>query len=124
MRYAWLIVMITIIISITISIAGIKKGNIQENENINTNVNVDLGTKKFGPYFQLWSTGGYKYNLNVSRNGTPLTQDEIANLVEQYIQQNPNAAGLGDIIAWLRNQGYEVQGSYSWTQEDVKGLAN
>lgn len=127
MRYIPLILVIAIIISITISVAGVKKGNIQEDKVISKNINVDLGTKKFGPYYQLWASGGYKYNINAVKkdiygNPVPVSEDEINDLVEEYISQNPDP-GLYGFIQWLGGRGYEVKSGYCST-ENVKELAN
>jgi len=115
-----------LLILVSLSIAGIKKGDINDNENNNNqvvNISADFG-KKFGPYYQLWASGGYRYNIRAKdSNGNYLTDDQIADLVEEFIHQNPNATGAGQIRQFLESRGYTVE-RIDYSSEDVRALAN
>jgi hypothetical protein len=110
-----MIALLIAMISITIALAGIKKGNIEKNFQYNTNIRGEdrnVYTRSYeatlGPYYQLWANAGYTYIGKVKdRTGRYLDDTEIGDLAEEYY--NSGGSNYWNFDDWLISQGYTLE---------------
>jgi hypothetical protein len=103
------IALLIAMISITIALAGIKKGNIEKNFQYNNNINITRSYEAtLGPYYQLWANAGYTYIGKVKdKNGNYLSDTQIGDLAEEYYKNgNSNYWNFDD---WLISKGYTLE---------------
>ena len=104
-----MIALLIAMISITIALAGIKKGNIEKDFQYNNNINITRSYEAtLGPYYQLWANAGYTYIGKVKdKNGNYLSDTEIGDLAEEYYKSgNSNYWNFDD---WLISKGYTLE---------------
>jgi len=110
-----MIALLISIISITIALAGIKKGNIEKDFQYNKTIrgedrNVYTSEYKatLGPYFQLWNNAGYTYVGKVKdSNGNYLSDEQIGDLAEEYY--NSGQGNYWSFDDWLISKGYTLE---------------
>ena len=113
-----IIILLISMISLSIALAGIKKGvekpDFKYNQTITINKDVNF---TLGPYYQLWNNAGYMYMGTVKdQNGRVLSDTEIGDLAEQYYREGHyNYWGFDD---WLRSKGYTLE-NFSFQSDPV-----
>lgn len=110
-----MIALLIAMISITIALAGIKKGNIEKDFQYNTNIrgeDKNVYTKSYeatlGPYYQLWANDGYNYVGKVKdKDGNYLSDTQIGDLAEEYY--NSGDSDYRSFYYWLISKGYTLE---------------
>ncbi|MGC8814939.1 MAG: hypothetical protein ACP5O4_01880 [bacterium] len=104
-----IIALLITMITITIALAGIKKGNIEKDFHYDKTININKDYQAtLGPYYQLWANAGYTYIGTVKdATGKVLSDTEIGDLAEQYYREGHNNYWAFD--EWLRQQGYTLE---------------